>query len=145
MTTIPAILITALIAVESGGEESAIGDHGHAFGCLQITQPVLDDIKRLTGQEFELRDCLDRPTSVKICLVYLSHYATEERIGRTPTMRDMARIWNGGPNGWTKPSTLNYWYKVEREIDRLNLVDPMPTSAQLAEYDRKDSRGLNGL
>ena len=45
---------------------------------------------------------------------YMNRYATEARLGRKPTNEDIARIHNGGPNGYKKESTLKYWKKVEK-------------------------------
>lgn len=114
--TIPAAFILALIAVESGGNDHAVGDHGTAYGCLQITQPVLRDYQRITGEHITLEQCFDRLTSVSVCITYLKHYCTQERLGHEPTLADAARIWNGGPRGWCKPETQAYWAKVQKEL-----------------------------
>ena len=39
------------------------------------------------------------------------------RLGRTPTNEDLARIHNGGPNGYKKTATDGYWKKVKNKID----------------------------
>ncbi|MDP6249404.1 MAG: hypothetical protein QGH26_01040 [Candidatus Pacebacteria bacterium] len=54
--------------------------------------------------------------SIAICREYIDYYAIERRIGREPTLQDMARIWNGGPNGYKKPSTKKYWEKVKEVL-----------------------------
>jgi hypothetical protein len=46
--------------------------------------------------------------------IYMQRYATKHRLGRKPTLEDMARIHNGGPNGWKKESTKPYWEKVKK-------------------------------
>ena len=43
----------------------------------------------------------------------MARYATEERLGRPVTLEDIARIHNGGPNGYKKQSTIPYWKKVQ--------------------------------
>ena len=35
-----------------------------------------------------------------------------------PTYEVYARIWNGGPDGWKKRSTLKYWKKVKKELKK---------------------------
>lgn len=109
-------LIQALILVESGGDDHVVGDrhlNDMAYGCLQIRQPCVDDYNRWHNTNFKAKDCLgDRALSIKICKSYIDHYAKSSRIGRTPTDEDKARIWNGGPNGYRKESTVRYWNKV---------------------------------
>lgn len=96
-------LISALMKVESGGNDGAIGDKHlaqKAYGCLQIRQPCVDDVNRRYGTKYKAEDCLNnRALSIWICCKYIDMYATESRLGRTPTDEDKARIWNGGPIG----------------------------------------------
>ncbi len=109
-------LITALIQVESSGNDRAVGDKHlkqKAYGPLQIRQPVCDDINRRYGTSYKAQDCLgNRELSIKLCKQYIGMYATSKRLGHTPSNEDMARIWNGGPNGFRKVSTEKYWEKV---------------------------------
>ncbi len=51
---------------------------------------------------------------------YMDRYATEARLGRQPTNEDIARIHNGGPNGFMRNSTLSYWEKVRRAYDDIS-------------------------
>lgn len=118
MTPIPAALIAALISVESGGNDLAIGDNGQAVGCLQIHPAVVDDTNRILGAStYRRRDRLRRDYSVMMCRTYLGHYASKARLGREPTLEDMARIWNGGPNGYKKDATKAYWVKVRTAME----------------------------
>jgi len=110
-------LIPLLIQVESGGNNSAIGDNGNAVGCLQIWKIVVDDCNRIQKQEvFEYKDRLSRPRSIRMAQIYLDHYgrAYERKTGHTATLEVLARCWNGGPTGYKKASTLKYWHKVEK-------------------------------
>jgi len=145
MSQIPAILIAALIQVESGGNDRAIGDGGRSLGCLQISDVVVADVRRITGRWVSRTDAWSRQKSIRICVDYLSHYATRERLGYEPRMEDMARIWNGGPNGWRKDSTRDYWRKVQSVLtagrrvqtgldDRGPLVDPRRHHVQVAQF-----------
>ena len=116
--TIPTILLAALIVVESHGNNWAVGDYGQAYGCLQIRHEVIRDVNRIYGTNYSRRDCFDRQQSMAICQLYLSHYASPERLGRHPSMQDYARVWNGGPEGWRKPHTTRYWVKTQQALRR---------------------------
>ena len=115
-------LIEALIHVESHGKDDAVGDRQmkeKAYGCLQIRKPCVDDVNRRFGTQIKVESLVgNRSLSVWVCKKYIEMYAARDRLGREPTMEDMARIWNGGPNGWKKESTRPYWAKVERALDR---------------------------
>ena len=47
---------------------------------------------------------------------YMKRYATEARLGHAPTDEDMARIHNGGPNGYKNPATVAYWQRVQKYL-----------------------------
>ena len=115
-------LIRALIIHESGGDNYAIGDRNlrnKAYGCLQIRQPCVDDVKRRFPKKFshdlKAEDMLGNPRlSIRVFGAYVGMWATKRRLGKEqPTYQDKARIWNGGPNGWRRHSTKRYWKKVE--------------------------------
>ncbi len=117
-------LIRALSQHESGNNDQAIGDKHlpksrRAYGRLQIRQCAVDDVNARYRTNHNAKDCLgDSELSFWICRRYINMYATEKRIGRKPTMEDMARIWNGGPDGWKKESTVKYWCKVRKHLGR---------------------------
>lgn len=112
---VPLYVILALIAVESGGNDRAVG-RAHERGCLQIKQVVVDDCNRFTGLGFVWDDAWDRERSIRMFRIYVYHYATRERLGREPTIQDAVRIWNGGPDGWRESATLAHWKKVRAQI-----------------------------
>ena len=105
-------LITALIAVESNGNDFAIGDNGRALGPLQIHKAVVLDVNRVTGSRHRWEDMTNRVLARKVCQAYL------ERYGKGCTTEQLARKWNGGPSGDRKPATLGYWRKVEAAIKK---------------------------
>lgn len=113
-------LIAALVEVELHGNDQAIGDRymrDKAYGCLQVRRPCVDDVNRRLGTKYRPEDMLgNRSLSAFVCQNYIKMYATRERLGREPSFEDMARIWNGGPNGWRKQSTLGYWSKVQKVL-----------------------------
>lgn len=106
-------LISALIAVESGGRDLAIGDFGAAIGPLQIHQSVVFDVNRISRTHFTHQEMTNRAIAVQVARVYLNHYAK----GRTD--EEAARIWNGGPLGYKKSATIPYWKKVKNQMNKL--------------------------
>ena len=116
MTILQVIMI--LITIESGGDPNAIGDSGKAVGILQIHQIVVDDVNRIYDTNYKYSDRYSKEKSIEIAQLYLKHYASEKRLGRKVMVEDVARIWNGGPNGNEKPATDPYWDKVKAEIQK---------------------------
>ena len=109
MTTI-SNLISALIIVESSGNDLAIGDNGRAVGPLQIHRGVVQDVNRFTGSHYRWESMTNRVQARAVCEAYLKHY------GRGATTEQLARRWNGGPTGDRKPVTLDYWRRVQRNL-----------------------------
>jgi hypothetical protein len=113
-------LIEAIIQVESGGDDNAIGDRhliNKAYGPMQIRKPYVDDVNRIYKTTYRAEDCLgNRDLSIDLFKKYMAIYATAKLLGHEPTQEDMARIHNGGPNGWKKLSTVPYWYKVKKYL-----------------------------
>ena len=94
----------------------------HEVGILQITRRCVEDTNRIIGRRVYRwpEDCYSKERSVEIAIVYLGHYgrAMQRETGREPTYQDLARIWNGGPHGHQRRSTLPYWQRVERVLAR---------------------------
>lgn len=109
-------LIMILINVESSGNDLEVGDGGRAYGCLQMHAGYVQDAAEYAGEDWKHKDAFCRETSIDIFLAYMARYATYERLGRAVTAEDVARIHNGGPNGWKKKSTDAYWHKVRKEL-----------------------------
>ena len=109
MTTI-SNLISALIIVESSGNDLAIGDGGRAIGPLQIHKAVVLDVNRITGSHYRHQNMTNRAQARAVCEAYLKAY------GKGATTEQLARRWNGGPKGDTKTSTEAYWAKVKKHI-----------------------------
>ena len=103
-------LITALMIVESAGNDHAIGDNGRALGPLQIHRGVVLDVNRFTGSQYRWESMTNRAQARAVCQAYIEHY------GRGKTTEQQARIWNGGPTGDRKPVTLAYWRRVQKAI-----------------------------
>jgi len=106
------MLIAALIMVESHGNDFAVGDKEQAIGCLQIHKCVIDDVNRIYGSAYQWPEsAYSREMAKEICRMYLKHYAPKHA-----TNEQLARIWNGGPRGHEKQSTLKYWDKIKKEL-----------------------------
>ncbi len=109
-------IISALIYVESRGNDSAYNDSENAAGCLQIRPIMVREVNRIlkkTGREerFDLDDRWDRDKSLNMFNIWREYHhpnSTDEVI---------ARNWNGGPNGFNKESTLKYWKKVKGRLE----------------------------
>ncbi|WP_035648717.1 hypothetical protein [Bradyrhizobium sp. ORS 285] len=113
-------IINAVIMQESRGDDMAIGDlhlPNKAYGPMQIRQPVCDDVNRVFGTNLTAQIMRgNRQLSIDTFEKYLKIYATDKRLGRAPTTEDICRIWNGGPFGYEKPSTLVYWQQIQRYL-----------------------------
>ena len=101
-------LVDAIHQVETSGRLGPIvGDGGRALGPLQIHKACWLDAN-LPGK---YEDVADLAYAKRVFAAYMARYATERRLGRPVTDEDRARIWNGGPNGYKKKATINYWTK----------------------------------
>ena len=133
-------LLDAIEWVESGGDSNAVGDKKfirytfegfkiyeyQAVGAYQIHKIYVDDLNRISKAEHTdkysspiIREYYHRqskPCSRAMVRDYLRYYATEKRLGHVPTLEDMARIHNGGPQGYKKESTKSYWKKVKKRL-----------------------------
>lgn len=111
-------LLPLLIQVESGGNNAAIGDNGNAVGCLQMWKICVDDVNRISGKHYTYKDRYDRQKSLEMAQIYLTHYGKhyEKKTGHKANMEVLARLFNGGPAGYKKKSTIKYWKKVERLV-----------------------------
>ena len=103
-----AVLIAAMMLIESGGNVGAVGDGGRALGCLQIRACVIADVNKYYGATYMHEDALDLAKAVRICRLYIEAYAPPGA-----GLETLARIWNGGPHGPSKEATRKYWKKVE--------------------------------
>ena len=127
--------VQAIALAESGNDPYKVGDlklTNHAYGIFQIRLPVLKDVNETYHTRFTIDDIrpLDKSdkervksikNSVMVMRMYLERYGKhyEHVTGLKPTMETMARMWNGGgPNGWNKESTEEYWQKVKLHLDK---------------------------
>jgi len=108
-------LVKALIQVESAGKDHAHNISEDAVGCLQIRPIMIREVNRILRRQdnalrFELEDRWDRNKSLEIFHIWREYHH--------PNSIDeiIARNWNGGPKGYKKESTLQYWRKVKGKL-----------------------------
>ena len=116
-------LLDKIRHVESGGDPNVPpGDKGKALGPFQIWSEYYKDAVEhnpnlktdAQGRPREYMDVAkDTAYAEKVVESYMERYATEKRLGRPVTKEDIARIHNGGPNGYKKSQTDAYWQKVK--------------------------------
>ena len=113
-------LLTALIFVESRGNDSAIGDRhlvgNEAVGALQIRPIMVREVNRIckiigSHQRFALKDRFDRDKSVHMFLIWKEFHHKDS------SPEKIARNWNGGPKGYKKNRTVKYWNKIEKQLN----------------------------
>ena len=113
-------LLDAMEHVESGCFTSAIGKNSEV-GILQISKICIDDVNRIYTLDFKYNDRYDRKKSRLIAILYLKYYGKvyTKATGKVPTDEVLARIWNGGPTGYLKKSTVKYWKAVKNRMEVL--------------------------
>lgn len=117
------VFIDAISWKESKHDDRAVRNErtgDEARGRFQIRQCVLDDVNRIYGTGYSRQDCFNKAKATAILRMYLSYWGEYYRRqeGRPATVEVLARIWNGGPEGWRKRSTLGYWCEVQKQISR---------------------------
>lgn len=113
----------ALAHVESGGDDTAVGDGGASLGRYQIglaywrdawgldDEPVTDAMR-----ERYRREVTDPGTARRTMLAYWRRYCPAAlEAGDWATL---ARVHNGGPRGATKQATEAYAAKVAAKLER---------------------------
>lgn len=118
-------LIESLVRVESNGQSGLVGDHGKAYGILQIHAEMVSEANRILGYvAYSHEDMFDPAAARKVASIVLEHYDSHilRTTGREATAKELAFIWNGGGAAWkrvlsprhdTKQTNLErYWSKV---------------------------------
>jgi hypothetical protein len=109
-------IIDVLKFVEASNNPNKIGDGGKSFGILQIQQIAIDDVNERLGTSYVHEDAFDIECAEEIFELYISIWACnlEKNEQRVATDEDIVRIWNGGPYGYKRNSTLKYYQKYRR-------------------------------
>jgi len=113
-------LLTALIFVESRGNDSAIGDRhlvgNEAVGALQIRPIMVKEVNRIlkiqkSNKRFTLKDRFERDKSIEMFYIWKNYHHKDS------DYETIARNWNGGPKGYKLNRTVKYWNKVEKQLN----------------------------
>jgi hypothetical protein len=108
-----AAILAALMIVETGGDPAAWCAKERAAGILQIRPCVIADVNERYGTRYAHADAFDPDKAAAICWLYLVRWC-----GTDASPEVYARTWNGGPRGRSKASTLTYWHRFERAIEK---------------------------
>jgi len=105
------LLLALLLAISKveGNPSGKDTDKGYTTGPLCISRDAMTDVNRKYGTSFQWADMRDRRKAEQVFFLYAKRWNS-----RTP--EEVARRWNGGPEGMKKKSTLSYWKKVKREL-----------------------------
>ena len=82
----------------------------------QLSDTFIMDVNDICGKQvFLYTDKYDRERSEQMMKVYWSYYGRryKNKTGNEPTYSVLARIHNGGPDGWSKYATKRYWRRVK--------------------------------
>ncbi|GAB4158494.1 MAG: hypothetical protein Fur0037_26010 [Planctomycetota bacterium] len=119
-------ILDAILSVESGGRpEPPDGDDGKAIGPYQIHEGYWIDARRQDPSlENDYALCRQRDYAERVVRAYMLRYAKDA--WESGDAEVIARVHNGGPDGFGKPSTLPYWRKVERALRSRSPGSPTP-------------------
>ena len=119
-------LTQAIIQVESGGDDNAVGDNGKAISALQIHEAYFKDAQEFDKSlaQYTYQDVKKREVAIKVFWAWMSRYCTKKRLGREPTDTDRMRMHNGGCNAYKfqnakkEANLLKYVAKVKLAMKR---------------------------
>ena len=114
-------IVTAVIHVESRGDNNAYNESEKAAGCLQIRPIMVREVNRnLKLMNKSIRYTLDdrwsREKSIEMFTIMSNQIPYKECLTSIEFAEQVARRWNGGTRGFKKKSTLSYWEKVKEQI-----------------------------
>ena len=114
-------LIEAMIIVESDGRDHIIGDkhlgENYAAGALQIRPVMVREVNRILKLQhrphrYKLKDRFSRQKSIEMFNIWRQFHHPDDDFEK------IARNWNGGPKGYLKNSTVEYWVEVQMELNK---------------------------
>ena len=105
-------LMDAIAAVES--------DRGATSANVYQLQPVsVRDVRRSTGPRIMFEQAVGDPAVARACIEAYWDYYGDRYYLLTQKRADaqvLARIHNGGPDGWRRRCTRAYWIRVRAEL-----------------------------
>ena len=145
MLTLIKLLLPALAMWESSGDINAVGDFDKklytkeyitsvvvcndieqyrkidpAIGMFQIHWRYWSDGTAALKVKWPYKDAFNPVRAEAVTKAYLTKYGMhyERMTGQPVTLEVLARIHNGGPNGWKIKATIRYWHIIERILKR---------------------------
>lgn len=85
---------------------------------FQLRDIYIADVNRIYGTSFKSIDKFSKKKSLKMMRLYWKFYGNQYRkqTGKPVTYDVLARIHNGGPNGWAKKCTQDYAKRVRKAM-----------------------------
>ena len=119
-------LIVAIGEVESGNDDTKIGDNGKSIGRYQISEAAYIDSKTQEVVGGTWQDCHEKKYAALVLIRYVRWY--ERKALENGDLETICRFYNSGPN-WRKKKHLTdgYWKKVKAEYDKVAANGGMPT------------------
>lgn len=118
LEVLDAIRVVETRGTPNSGRDSG-GDSGRAIGPFQIHYAYWKD----AGLPGKYEDCRDIDYARRVVLAYWRRYCPNALAEHDVEI--LARTHNGGPSGAKRDSTLPFWKKVQKELDK---PQPAPSS-----------------
>ena len=114
--------LSAVIHVESSGNDSAYNKSEDAVGCLQIRPIMVREVNRNLRKwnapfSYTLEDRWSREKSIEMFEIMAEQIPCCEDQEFMEFAEVVARKWNGGGRGHLKESTIAYWQKIKTKIN----------------------------
>lgn len=110
--------IRAIGQIESNNTDNVVGDGGRAIGRYQIHDICVKGSGLKDLLNYQHKDMAD---SIKAEHVFWATmgvhcYTYAMKYGNYPSYEELARMWNGGPNGYQMQATLGYLKKFKQAL-----------------------------
>lgn len=110
---IPRTFFDSISIIESNNDDNAVGDKGKAIGRYQIWRVYYKDAKEFDKSiNFSYDSLTNKTNSEKVIVAYLNRYG--KKFIQNNDWVNLARIHNGGPDGYKNPSTLKYGQRFQK-------------------------------
>jgi hypothetical protein len=115
--------VSAVIYVESRGNDSAYNTKEDAAGCLQIRPIMVREVNRNLRKwnapfRYTLDDRWDRQKSIDMFDIMAEEVECCLDLTQMEFFEIVARKWNGGGRGHLKESTLIYWERIKNQLNK---------------------------
>lgn len=98
--------------------EGVLGDNGAALGPLQIHKCAWKDAMEFLGEKhLPYSYCAYFIFSKLVAYLYFMRYGME--FLRSGKWDCLARIWNGGPDGYLQQETVEYWNRCKSHLTKI--------------------------